>query len=94
MPILQKTLEEPLLTRQQSAVVREIARASQLVEAYKILDSMANLITMNNGLDATSAESINQTKRYLQAESTRVLTQIKTPVRPDQVSNVPVNVPK
>lgn len=93
MAILQGALVEPLLSRQQIAVVREIAHAAQLNEALiaiQKLDLTKVSIPTGHAIGVKATVSENENIRqpiidYLQAEIIRVLMQIKTPA-PQSVS--------
>jgi hypothetical protein len=99
MPILQKTLEEPLLTRQQVAVVRDIARAAQLAGALKELQMTIQIVNpLINESEPTKVQPITRLTNvpnviaYLKDEVERVLMQIKTPKQhPDNSEPVPTN---
>lgn len=96
MAILQSALVEPLLSRQQSVVVRDIARVAQLAEAYKSLQNIedAFMKSLSNGIAKTSLTSnCESIKGYLQAEAIRVLMQIKTPTVNVDVSKVDTTAP-
>jgi len=80
MAILKSSLEEPLLTREQSSVVRAIVHAAQIAEAYTALQK----IISNDDLKQVSNLSISHYQdlsQYLLAETNRVLISIKTPKR-------------
>jgi len=100
MPILQKTLEEPLLTRQQVAVVRDIARAAQLAGALKELQMTIQIVSLSHESEPLKVQPITRLANvpnvvaYLKDEVERVLMQIKTPKQhPDNSEPVPTNVP-
>lgn len=78
MAILKSSLEEPLLTREQTSVIRAIAHAAQISEAIKQLDISATIVS--NGI-ATDPSCAN-IREYLKAELSRTLTQVKIPKRP------------
>lgn len=92
MAILQSALVEPLLSRQQSAVVRNIACAAQLNEALKSLVLMKDQLSTDQ-LALPTAEPIIHIEQYLKAEITRVLMQIKLPAKPVSVSKADTIVP-
>jgi len=76
MAILQSAMVEPLLSRQQTAVIRDIARAAQLGEALGVLDKLSKIVTK----DIVSKAYNEKLSSYLNAEIKRVLMQIKIPV--------------
>jgi len=78
MAILQSALVEPLLSRQQTAVLRDIARAAQLTEALKSLKLMETELSTDQ-LAMPTAQTTGSLSKYLKAEITRVLMQIKVP---------------
>ena len=90
MALTQKSLEEPLLSRQQAAVCRDIARAAQITEALKLVIQVSEFIEpkSNAHSEARSKEFIKTEalKNYLKAEVERVLMQIKLPSTPVTVS--------
>jgi len=80
MAILQRSLEEPLLSRQQMVVVREIAHAAQLNEALIMLNKIDDASKVDQLAKPTAIPlSIDQLKSYLSCEIRRVLMLIKTP---------------
>lgn len=80
MAILQSALVEPLLSRQQSAVIRNIACAAQMNEALKSLKLIEGELSTDQ-LAMPTAEPIAHIRNYLKAEITRVLMQIKIPAK-------------
>lgn len=92
MAILASALVEPLLSRQQSAVVRNIACAAQLNEALKSLMLMKVTLSTDHGL-MPDAEPMILIEQYLKAEITRVLMQIKLPAKPVSVSKADTIAP-
>lgn len=82
MAILQSVLVEPLLSRQQSAVIRNIACVAQLTEALKMLDNTESTMVprLNAKANSLSPEVTLRIRDYLHAEIIRVLMQIKVPV--------------
>lgn len=88
MPILQSVLAEPLLTRQQVAVVRDIARAAQILEALKSLKGIQESFTSNNTSDGTiGLKRSSEIQEYLKAEIMKVLMQIKLPSQPSDTKS-------
>lgn len=85
MALTQKSLEEPLLSRSQSAVCRNIACAAQLAEASKLLSFIETItVSTTNGLaNSDSTAKVRDIKEYLRLEATRVLMQIKLPAAPN-----------
>jgi len=81
MAILQRSLEEPLLSRQQMIVVREIAHAAQLNEALLMLNKIDDASKVDQLASKPTAIplSTDQLKAYLVAEIQRVLMLIKIP---------------
>jgi len=79
MAILKSSFEEPLLTREQSSVVRAIAHAAQLTEAFSALKKTQEIILNEKSMTLSSNDNIPSVLNYLQAEVERVLMQIKTP---------------
>jgi len=77
MAILKSSLEEPLLTREQTSVIRAIAHSALIAEAIKQL-SIIN-ISIANG--ETPRNEVIDIESYLKAEALRVLTQVKIPKR-------------
>jgi len=78
MAILQSALVEPLLSKQQTAVLRDIARAAQLTEALKSIKLIESEL-FTDRMAMPKAEPISHLSSYLKAEITRVLMQIKVP---------------
>jgi ABC-type polysaccharide/polyol phosphate transport system ATPase subunit len=82
MAILRTALEEPLLSRQQSSVLREIARAAQLnqglIEVRKVSESLSEGTGLNQQLT-----KVKNLTTYLSSEIDRVLSSIKVPKIPD-----------
>jgi hypothetical protein len=78
MAILKSSLEEPLLTREQTSVIRAIAHSAQIAEAIKQLSIIKTSIT--DGI--TPRNELIDMENYLKAEALRVLTQVKIPKRP------------
>lgn len=84
MAILKTSYEEPLLSKEQSSVVRAIAHATQLTEALIGIKKMREIINSpNNAFEAKSRvnDYFDTTSEYLEAEIKRVLMQIKIPKR-------------
>jgi hypothetical protein len=77
MAILKSSLEEPLLTREQTSVIRAIAHSAQIAEAIKQLSIIKTSIT--DGI--TPRNELVDMENYLKAEALRVLTQVKIPKR-------------
>jgi hypothetical protein len=77
MAILKSSLEEPLLTREQTSVIRAIAHSAQIAEAIKQLLIINASIT--NGVSPSN--ELIDIENYLKAEALRVLTQVKIPKR-------------
>jgi len=75
MAILKSSLEEPMLTREQTHVIRAIVHAAQIAEALKALSIIE--VTMTNGVLPTA--QVPQLKQYLMDQVNRVLTQVKIP---------------
>jgi len=95
MPILQKALEEPLLSHAQVAVVREIARAAQLGQALKELHVLSEVIGSAQSPRWTKTESpIDKLNTYLKSEIAKTLSKIKVPLTaPETKSEVLPNAP-
>jgi len=70
-------LEEPLLTREQTSVIRAIAHSAQIAEALKQISMIESVIT--NGVEPRI--ELTDMKTYLVVEANRVLTQVKIPKR-------------
>jgi hypothetical protein len=87
MAILKSSLEEPLLTREQMSIIRDIAHAAQIAEAYnqasKIKEMMVVIEQQSIGKPKTDSDITNllNVMAYLKAEALRVLMQIKVPRR-------------
>jgi hypothetical protein len=81
MPIQKTVLEEPLLSRKQAAVLRDIARAASLtvglIEVEKVIDSIHP-----DEHHSSRGRRYRDLKDYLRSEAERVLMQIKTPAKP------------
>lgn len=77
MAILKSSLEEPLLTREQTSVIRAIAHAAQIAEAVKQLSIIETVIPNGN----MPMAELQDMKEYLKAETYRVLTHVKIPKR-------------
>jgi hypothetical protein len=77
MAILKSSLEEPLLTREQTSIIRAIAHSAQIAEAIKQLSIIDELLT--NG--KLPRQNPSELRDYLNAEASRVLMQIKIPKR-------------
>jgi len=101
MAILKSSLEEPLLTREQMSIIRDIAHAAQIAEAYKQLNIVKDIIILSTGSttnwqgqrQVTDEETmINNITSYLKAEASRTLMQIKIPRR--QFANTAQTDPK
>jgi len=96
MAILQSALVEPLLSRSQTAVIRDIARVTQLNEALKGLILIKQSFDSNQ-LAKPTVTSILAIEEYLRAEIIRVLMQIKTPAiaagNSNESTKAPGNVP-
>jgi hypothetical protein len=93
MAILKGSLEEPLLSREQAAVIRAIAHAAQLFEAEQVLYKMESETRKWKGLEPTVPDA-NPLNKYLKAERERVLTQVKIPASKVTSSVADTNVPK
>lgn len=79
MALLQKSLEEPLLSRQQSSVCRDILRAAQLNEALRSLALITQTLSHNPDKGDEQIVSATMIRNYLESEIKRVLNEIKTP---------------
>lgn len=90
MALTLKSIEEPLLSRQQAAVCRNIACAAQLAEAAKALENVKILIQTateqtklpDGNFSETASRSlikVNDILEYLSDEAKRVLMQIRLP---------------
>lgn len=90
MAILQSALVEPLLSRQQTAVIRDIARATQIGEALVMLDKLSKIIPK----DSESKAYYEKLNSYLGAEARRVLMQIKIPVLTADLTRGDTTTPK
>jgi uroporphyrinogen-III synthase len=77
MAILKSSLEEPLLTREQTSVIRAIAHSAQIAEAIKQLGIIDDIMTKGLVPRHDTSEILD----YLKAEASRVLMQIKVPRR-------------
>lgn len=89
--IKQTNLTEPLLSRQQIAVVRDIARAIELNNALKELESLKDY--SNTGIAAlpkTYMDQVDQITKYLNAEINKILMQIKLPKQPIGDPTIPL----
>lgn len=79
MAILKSALEEPLLSRQQVVVLRDIARAAQLnqglMDIRRIEDALNSCKPSNGQARAIAPDLV----KYLESEIERVLMQIKVP---------------
>lgn len=75
MAILKNSLEEPMLTREQTHVIRAIVHAAQIAEAIKLMAFIET--NMTNGVLPTA--QLSQLRQYLQDQAIRVLTQVKIP---------------
>jgi len=92
MAILQSALVEPLLSRQQSAVMRNIACATQLNEALKGILSLKEIVSRANNYVVRPYE-LDPLIDYLSAEIIRVLMQIKIPADKAGASKSSTNAP-
>lgn len=88
MAILKSSLDEPLLTREQMSIIRDIAHAAQIANAIKELTIVQDIIIVpgsNVNWQANDKqpeqEHITNLLTYLKAEASRVLMQIKIPRR-------------
>jgi len=79
MAILQSALVEPLLSRQRTAVIRDIARAAQLNEALIQVLKIDSAIVTETTASSSPQNYTRSIQDYLKAEITRVLMQIKIP---------------
>lgn len=82
MAILKTSLEEPLLSRDEQAVIRVIAHVAQIAEAMKALQSATGtIIPTENPLRETSElnNTIKQLNEYLMLKAQRALTQVRLP---------------
>lgn len=82
-----------MLSRQQVVIMRDIARASQLVQALKELKSMEEVISLtelvpNKGNPSTKTH-YNQLKQWLEAEVQKTLMQIRIPTNKTETQHVP-----
>lgn len=80
MAILQKSLEEPLLSKAQAKVLRAIAQAGQLAEAKRILIQLGNIsYGDSDSFERSGRSEIPNLTKYLDAEISRVLHSVKVP---------------
>jgi hypothetical protein len=87
MAILKSSLDEPLLTREQMSIIRDIAHAAQIANAIKELTIVKDMIITPGNVNWQAndkypeQEHITNLLNYLKAEASRVLMQIKIPRR-------------
>jgi len=90
MAILKSSLEEPLLSREQMSIIRDIAHAAQLAEAIKQFNIVTDYLidpktkdqwTLSTASKSEKEEILENIQNYLKAEINRVLMQIKVPRR-------------
>jgi hypothetical protein len=80
MAILKASLEEPLLSRDETIVIRAIAHVAQIAEAYKALQMINDGILKDQANQcAASNQHLQSLNEYLKHKALRVLTQIKIP---------------
>lgn len=97
MPIQRSTLVEPVLTRAEMNVVREIDHASQIAAAIEALNKTESTIQsltsiqVNPAKRKTTDKQISSLRDFLTLATMRVLNNIKTPniSFPDEETNVP-----
>lgn len=93
MALLQSALVEPLLSRQQVAVLRDIARAAQMNEALKSIKLIEVELTDQKAFGQAAVSPLIPIREYLTAEITRVLMQIKVPARSIDASKADTKSP-
>jgi len=95
MPSIKVTsLVEPLLNRQQVAIVRDIARAVELHNAITELSSLKEIITNSQtAMPITEINKLTHVTEYLIAEVNRILMQIKLPKQPIADPTTPLTGP-
>jgi hypothetical protein len=80
MAILKSSLEEPLLSREQCAVIRAIAHSTQLLEAEVLVSKQLEISDTGHPLIGQPLNAkISLMLNYLKAERERVLTHVKIP---------------
>lgn len=79
MAILKSVFEEPLLSRQHSAVLRDIARAAYLNQGLIEINKV--IATGESAGSLPSSSQYREVKDFLKTEITKVLTQIKIPAK-------------
>lgn len=82
MAILQSTLAEEILSRQQRAIVRSIVKASQLNEALVILNKVTEVNYAGQraaGLKVIHSDNVIDIQNYLISSINEVLTNTKVP---------------
>lgn len=80
MAMLQQSLHEPILTRQQHSVCYEIHRASQIAEAYKNLDATITVLVLESEQGSyPGKDQVMKLRDYLKAEALRILLNCKVP---------------
>lgn len=82
MAILKSALEEPLLSKQQQAIIREIARIAQLAEALKAIIQYGEKAWPASG-KTPSPKAVAYTKLcdYLRGEADKALMKIRIPAQ-------------
>lgn len=79
MAILKSVLEEPLLNRTQTAVLRNIACATQLNEGLRNVNLIKSTMCVLRPGEIETKSPYHLIEDYLKSEINRVLMQIKVP---------------
>lgn len=79
MAILKSALEEPLLSRTQTAVLRNIACATQLNEGLRNVKQIKDTMCVLRPGQTETKSPYSEIEDYLKSEINRVLMQIKVP---------------
>lgn len=79
MAILKSVLDEPLLSRQQAVVLRDIARAAQLSQGLKELQNIEDNLDPKQDDNVLRRSRYLDIQSYLSSEIKRILTQVKVP---------------
>jgi hypothetical protein len=79
MALLRSTLELPMFSEEQVLMIRAIAHVAQIAESVKILQSSYEILNVTISLSEKAREARLDLEKFLTAEASRVLTQVKIP---------------
>jgi hypothetical protein len=79
MALLRSTLELPMFSEEQVLMIRAIAHVAQIAESVKTLQSSYEILNVTISLSEKAREARLDLEKFLTAEASRVLTQVKIP---------------